>query len=144
MAGCHFDLKSLSGLYEKIISSELEFPENNPPPDNLRSLFMRILERSPKKRITMGELRELPWVTHGGEDPLLSVEENTADCITPVTEEDLRSAIERIQGVMDADVVQARLQSLHGWRGKLNSGYHSENLSMSRQSPSRFEVDLNI
>lgn len=41
-----------------------------------------------------------PWVTADGEDPLLSTEENTAEMVTQVTENDYADAIKRIWGVM--------------------------------------------
>lgn len=39
-----------------------------------------------------------PWVTKGGLDPLLSEEENTAELVSPPTEEEMNSAITRNMG----------------------------------------------
>jgi serine/threonine protein kinase len=68
--------------------------------ENLLDLFDRILEKDPEQRITMEELREHPWVTCDGEDELLSAEENTAQMIQEITEEDLREAIKGIRGAV--------------------------------------------
>lgn len=114
-----FQADTMVDLFEKIIFSEPSFPES--ASDDLRHLLSRILEKDPTKRIRMSELRCDNWVTRCGEDPLLSVEENIADSITPVTDEDLLTAIERIQGVMDANHAAEKLRKLHGWRGKLDS-----------------------
>lgn len=67
---------------------------------NLLDLFGRLFEKDPEKRITMAELREHPWVTLDGEDELLSAEENTAQMIDEITEDDLRTAIKGIRGVV--------------------------------------------
>lgn len=39
-----------------------------------------------------------PWVTKNGLDPLLSEEENTAEIVSPPTEEEMNSAITRNMG----------------------------------------------
>ena len=61
--------------------------------ENFKDLITKILEKDPEKRISMDELRDHPWVTKNGADPLLSKEENTADLIEPPTEEELNMAI---------------------------------------------------
>lgn len=39
------------------------------------------------------EVKEHPWVTKNGTDPLLSAEENTANLVEPPTEEEKNQAI---------------------------------------------------
>ncbi|CAN6640723.1 hypothetical protein TRVA0_018S01266 [Trichomonascus vanleenenianus] len=117
-----FRSDTVYGLYDKIINADLELADNEGGVfvcEELRDLFRRILCKDPQQRIKMGELREHPWVTHNGEDMLLSREENTCDCITPITDADLISAIEKIDGIMDADLASEHLKRLHGWRGQL-------------------------
>lgn len=41
-----------------------------------------------------------PWLTNDGREPLISKEENTANAVTEVTEEDLRGAIQKIGGLV--------------------------------------------
>uniref|UniRef100_A0A060T3J4 ARAD1C33946p n=1 Tax=Blastobotrys adeninivorans TaxID=409370 RepID=A0A060T3J4_BLAAD len=110
-----FQSDTVAGLYNCIINDpvDLESCED----EELKDLLIRLLEKSPTKRITMAELRSHPWVTCGGEDELLSTEENTAEDITPITDEDMLTAIEHIKGYMEPDEAAARLQRLHGWRG---------------------------
>ena len=67
---------------------------------NLVDLFHRILDKDPATRIKMPELRAHPWVTADGQDPLLSMEENTAEMVSHVTEKDYAEAIKGIRGVM--------------------------------------------
>lgn len=114
-----FQADTMVELFEKIILSDPGIPEQ--ASDDLRDLLRRILEKNPRQRIRMPELRCHPWVTRRDEDPLLITEENIADSISPVTEEDLLTAIERIQGVMDAGQAAEKLRKLHGWRGTLDS-----------------------
>ncbi|ORY86856.1 kinase-like domain-containing protein [Protomyces lactucae-debilis] len=79
-----------------------EFPGNKRHicDDNLLDLFDKILAKDPEQRITMDALREHPWVTCDGEDELLSAEENTAQMIQEITEDDLREAIKGIRGAV--------------------------------------------
>ncbi|EAA60115.1 hypothetical protein AN8827.2 [Aspergillus nidulans FGSC A4] len=58
-----------------------------------KDLMLRILEKDPAKRIQMDELREHPWVTKNGMDPLLPKSENTAEIVDLPTEEEMNSAI---------------------------------------------------
>lgn len=86
-----FEKKSIIDLFESIRSDSLEVPAEVDEP--FRDLVSRLLEKDPSKRITMDEVREHPWVTKGGTDPLLSKEENTSDLIEPPTKEELDAAI---------------------------------------------------
>ncbi|KAF9282777.1 hypothetical protein BGZ68_005763 [Mortierella alpina] len=73
-----------------------------PPEDDQRfvNLLKRLLEKDPQKRITIEQLRNDPWLTNDGREPLISKEENTANAVTEVTEEDLRGAIQKIGGLV--------------------------------------------
>lgn len=125
-----FRSDTVQGLYEKILNSEPEELDDSSLSPTLKDLFCRILEKDSNKRIKMAELREHPWVTLNGEDPLLSTEENTGGTISVITESDLKSAIEQVERVMDLDLASQRLEKLHGWRGRL-SRESSSTLSLS-------------
>ncbi|RYP80380.1 hypothetical protein DL770_006248 [Monosporascus sp. CRB-9-2] len=68
-----------------------------PPDENehFKHLMDRILDKNPDSRITMPELREHPWVTKGGIDPLLSEDENCAEEIEPPNELEVNHAFTR-------------------------------------------------
>ncbi|KAJ9152011.1 CAMKK/META protein kinase [Pleurostoma richardsiae] len=68
-------------IYEAIKTQEVDLGEE--ASDDFKDLMERVLEKDPTKRIKMPELREHPWVTKGGTDPLLSEEENCSDRIEP-------------------------------------------------------------
>ncbi|KAF9177567.1 hypothetical protein BGZ51_008358 [Haplosporangium sp. Z 767] len=73
------------------------------PPDNDQrfvDLIKKLLDKDPNTRITIEQLREDPWVTNSGREPLISMEENTASAVTEITDEDLNSAIQRINGLV--------------------------------------------
>ncbi|KAK3905843.1 kinase-like domain-containing protein, partial [Staphylotrichum tortipilum] len=68
------------GVLEMFEAIKAEIPKLPPDEDpNFVDLMGRLLEKDPEKRIEMAELREHPWVTKGGTDPLLSAEENCSD-----------------------------------------------------------------
>ncbi|EAS30737.3 CAMKK/CAMKK-META protein kinase [Coccidioides immitis RS] len=91
-----FEKESIFELYEAIRNDEIAYPGETD--DIFKDLMSKILEKDPKKRITMEELREHPWVTRGGTDTLLSAEENTSNLIEPPTEEEMNTAITRNMG----------------------------------------------
>lgn len=92
-----FERSGVLDMYEAIRTDSIKLPEDEDP--NFVDLMNRILEKDPDKRIAMPELRvrlcgwppfhlveeanatpqEHPWVTRGGEDPMMSAEENCAD-----------------------------------------------------------------
>uniref|UniRef100_A0A093UVX7 Calcium/calmodulin-dependent protein kinase kinase 1 n=1 Tax=Talaromyces marneffei PM1 TaxID=1077442 RepID=A0A093UVX7_TALMA len=86
-----FEKQSIFELYESIRNDDFDL--GNEQDDDFKDLMHRILEKDPAKRIKMSELRNHPWVTKNGEDPLLPEEENTAQVIQPPTEEEMVSAI---------------------------------------------------
>ncbi|KAG0263692.1 hypothetical protein BG011_008295 [Mortierella polycephala] len=63
------------------------------------NVMTRLLEKDPAKRITIDELRNDLWLTNDGCEELVSKEENIMNCVTEVTEEDLRGAIQSISGL---------------------------------------------
>ncbi|KAL8843126.1 MAG: hypothetical protein Q9170_000256 [Blastenia crenularia] len=88
-----FERPGVLQLYECIRNEPLNIAARSACSDDLRDLICKLLEKDPKKRITMEDLRNHPWVTRNGEDPLLSKEENTANLIEPPTEEETNNAI---------------------------------------------------
>ncbi|KAL1969035.1 hypothetical protein VTN77DRAFT_869 [Rasamsonia byssochlamydoides] len=86
-----FEKQSIFELYESIRNDEPDLEGETD--EDFIDLMHRILEKDPAKRITMPELRNHPWVTRRGADPLLPEEENTAQMIEPPTEEEMNSAI---------------------------------------------------
>lgn len=128
-----FTGETVPDLYESILSHDpqLDGPSDgsNPSSELFMDLLSRILEKNPKKRISMSQMRDHPWVTCNGEDLLLSREENTSALIEPVNEEDIISAIELIEGKMDLSQATAKLRKFHGWRGDL-----VESAQQSRES----------
>ncbi|KAK4106088.1 kinase-like protein [Parathielavia hyrcaniae] len=74
-----FERGGVLDIYEAITTETPKLPPDEGP--DFVDLIGRLLEKDPGRRITMEELREHPWVTKGGTDPLLSAEEN---CSEPV------------------------------------------------------------
>ncbi|CCG81159.1 Calcium/calmodulin-dependent protein kinase kinase [Taphrina deformans PYCC 5710] len=99
-----------------ILNPEFEYNKRHLCDENLLSLFSRLFEKDPDKRITMNELREHPWVTLDGEDELLSYEENTAQMIDEITEDDLRTAIKGIRGIVTVVKAVNKLKQMRASR----------------------------
>ncbi|KAJ6010466.1 hypothetical protein N7451_001878 [Penicillium sp. IBT 35674x] len=91
-----FEKASIFELYESIRSDPVVCQDE--PDERFTDLMSRLLEKDPAKRIDMHGLREHPWVTMNGADPLLSEEENTAHNVEPPTEEEMNAAITKSIG----------------------------------------------
>ncbi|KAF1953199.1 calmodulin dependent protein kinase [Byssothecium circinans] len=85
-----FEKHGMIELYEAIREDQPDFDECDP---DLLDLLGRLLEKDPKKRITMEQIREHPWVTRQGTDPLLPTSENVAVLVEPPTDEEVNAAI---------------------------------------------------
>ncbi|CZT05391.1 related to calcium/calmodulin dependent protein kinase C [Rhynchosporium graminicola] len=81
-----------SGVLELYDSIRNDHPEIEGEPE-FCDLMQRMLEKDPKKRIKMAAIREHSWVTKHGSDPLLSLEENTADMVEPPSQIEVNHAI---------------------------------------------------
>ncbi|KAL4883076.1 kinase-like domain-containing protein [Aspergillus karnatakaensis] len=86
-----FEKESIFELYEAIKNESIVCEDELD--DSFKNLITRILEKDPGKRIRMDEIREHPWVTRNGTDPLLSKSENTAEIVELPTEEEMNLAI---------------------------------------------------
>ncbi|KAJ5790282.1 uncharacterized protein N7518_007293 [Penicillium psychrosexuale] len=86
-----FEKQSIFELYDSIRGDPVDYEEESD--EVFKDLMQRVLEKDPEKRIDMFGLREHPWVTKDGTDPLLSFEENTSQPVEPPTEEEMNSAI---------------------------------------------------
>ncbi|XP_049824386.1 calcium/calmodulin-dependent protein kinase kinase 2 isoform X2 [Aethina tumida] len=82
------------GLYSKIRSQPVEFPDKPEISDELKDLIRKMLIKDPTKRITLAEIKLHPWVTKGGLHHLPSEEENCH--LVEVTEEDVAKVITSI------------------------------------------------
>ncbi|KAJ1335862.1 calcium/calmodulin-dependent protein kinase kinase 2 [Microdochium nivale] len=88
-----FNKQGVLEMYEAILTDEVPIPTDEEP--NFASLLSRILDKNPDTRITMRELRDHPWVTCEGSDPLLSTEENCTTIIDAPNEMELNHAFTR-------------------------------------------------
>ncbi|KAF7907197.1 uncharacterized protein EAF01_004784 [Botrytis porri] len=86
-----FERTGVLELYEAIKNDELDYEPSTDP--QFVDLMKRVLEKDPRKRITMDEIREHSWVTNNGTDPLLPKEENIANLVEPPSEIEVNHAI---------------------------------------------------
>ncbi|KAK0259507.1 hypothetical protein B0A54_02957 [Friedmanniomyces endolithicus] len=86
-----FQREGLLELYESIRADEVPLGEEGDA--GFAAMMRGLLEKDPEKRMTMAELREHPWVTESGTDPLLPASENCAELVDPPTEGEVANAI---------------------------------------------------
>lgn len=103
-----FDDMNRMGLYEKIRTEELSFPEETALNPQLEDLLLRMLIKDPNERITIKGIKEHPWVTRGGKYPLLSTRENCPDI--EVTDDDIKNSVRAIPKVKTLILVKSMLK----------------------------------
>ncbi|CAK7563836.1 MAG: hypothetical protein SEPTF4163_001713 [Sporothrix epigloea] len=91
-----FEHDTMVKIYEAINTEEVKLPDDEE--DAFCDLMGKILNKDPEKRITMTELRDHPWVTLNGKDPLLSKEENCANPVEPPNALELNHAFTQNMG----------------------------------------------
>ncbi|KAG0314862.1 hypothetical protein BG000_005421 [Podila horticola] len=103
-----FVSSNIIDLNRLIRDNDFEMPGEQD--QRLMDLMKRLLEKDPAKRISLDELRNDPWLTNDGREPLLSKDENTKNTVTEITEEDLRGAIQKINGLVTVFKAIARFK----------------------------------
>ncbi|KAG0332678.1 hypothetical protein BG004_001139 [Podila humilis] len=91
-----------------IRENDFETPGEQDP--RFMNLMRQLLEKDPTKRIGIEDLRNDPWLTNDGREPLISKDENIKNAVTEVTEEDLRGAIQKINGLVTVFKAIARFK----------------------------------
>lgn len=110
-----FDKTNIFEMYDAIKDEEPTLDGERD--SDFRDLMHRILEKNPGKRIKMPELREHPWVTKRGKDPLLSEEENVSNLVDPPTEHEMNAAItDNMRQLMTVAKAVAKFKSLTSHR----------------------------
>ncbi|KAI9481034.1 MAG: kinase-like domain-containing protein [Benjaminiella poitrasii] len=92
-----FTNQNLLGLYEMIEHDPVTYSKNLSP--TLIDLLQNLLEKNPQKRIAMRELRNHPWVTNNGLEPMISEEDNCHSVLSEITDEDIQSAITSVRHI---------------------------------------------
>ncbi|KRT79407.1 protein kinase [Oryctes borbonicus] len=85
---------NILGLYSKIRHQPVEFPETPAISRELKDLIEKMLVKDPDERINLAEVKEHPWVTNNGRNPLPTEEENCH--LVEVTEEDVAKVVTSI------------------------------------------------
>ncbi|KAI8905722.1 kinase-like domain-containing protein [Powellomyces hirtus] len=82
--------ESIILLYEKIVGTPAEPCETLSA--ELRDLLSRMLKKDPDERIALQDVKQHPWITNNGAEPMLATEEN---CVfEDVTEEEVENAFQ--------------------------------------------------
>ncbi|KAI9892835.1 MAG: hypothetical protein M1814_000994 [Vezdaea aestivalis] len=87
-----FQRSGVLEMYDAIRCENAKFDQSKTPP-LLVDLLEKLLEKDAGKRIDMEGLREHPWVTNNGTEPLASKVDNISTLLDPPTEEEMNSAI---------------------------------------------------
>ncbi|KKF92716.1 Calcium/calmodulin-dependent protein kinase kinase 1 [Ceratocystis platani] len=120
-------------MYDNIRMKRHVLPEGESP--EFVDLMDRILDKDPLTRIKMPELREHPWVTMSGVDPLLPEEENCAEFIDVPNELELSQALtRRTTNIFTVMKVLSKLKSRVARRKALMSKSLQEPLSPVTQA----------
>lgn len=103
-----FDDPNRMGLYEKIKTEQLTFPEEPVLNPQLEDLILRMLTKDPSERITIQQIKEHPWVTYGGKHPLPTTAENCT--VIEVTDDDIQNSVKSIPKIKTLILVKSMLK----------------------------------
>lgn len=76
------------GVLEKIHTTDLQLQESREISDGLKRILLRMLDKDPKKRATLGELKRDAWLNEGY---TVSLDSKEADFFANYTEDELIS-----------------------------------------------------
>jgi len=105
-----FEGISIIELYDLIQHKPIEIPSGMS--DSFNDILLKMLERNPEKRITIAGIREHPWLTRNGIDPLPLKEENCTNVIELITEDDLQGAVRNINNLFTVIKAVSKLKQL--------------------------------
>ncbi|KAI0482921.1 hypothetical protein GGR56DRAFT_214290 [Xylariaceae sp. FL0804] len=88
-----FNSDNVMDMYHAIRTEKLYIPDGENP--DFVDLIKRILDKDHNTRINMHNIRNHPWVTRRGLDPLLSKEEDYSDMVEPPNELEVNHAFTR-------------------------------------------------
>ncbi|KAJ8118828.1 hypothetical protein ONZ43_g3917 [Nemania bipapillata] len=88
-----FNGNNVIDMFTAIRENPFWLPDDEDP--GFVDLINRILDKNSSTRITLPEIREHPWVTKNGDDPLLSEEENCSDVVETPNELEVNHAFTR-------------------------------------------------
>ncbi|KAI1772517.1 Pkinase-domain-containing protein [Hypoxylon cercidicola] len=77
-----FKRDNILDMFEAIRTEELRIPRDDED-ENFVDLITRILDKNNETRISLRDIRNHPWVTKDGNDPLLPEEENCSAVVEP-------------------------------------------------------------
>ncbi|XP_054747490.1 calcium/calmodulin-dependent protein kinase kinase 2 [Anastrepha obliqua] len=89
-----FVANSIPILYEKIKTDQLVFKDAPIISEQLKDCIFKMLTKNPETRINLQQLKEHPWVTKDGTNPLPNESENC--CLVKVSEEDMNAVVQSI------------------------------------------------
>ncbi|WQF75561.1 Putative serine/threonine-protein kinase, active [Colletotrichum destructivum] len=127
-----FEHEGVLEMYEAIKTESPDLPEEENP--DFVDLMGRILEKDPQKRIHMSGLRDHPWVTKKGTDPLLSKEDNCSVIVEPPNDLELSRAFTR-----KMNHLLCVMKAIHRFKGILSRQRQSS--KSSRDGSSSLTVD---
>lgn len=148
-----FQDSNILALYTKIKSHPVQFSDRIAISESLKNLLSAMLEKDPKKRITLKEIKEDEWVTKSGLCPLPS---ETLNCkAVEVTQEDIEASIHSIPKLGTLILVKSMLKkhsfsnpfkysNMYSKKLKpLNSISSSDSILERKTLPALIEVNTN-
>ncbi|KAI1879464.1 hypothetical protein JX265_002418 [Neoarthrinium moseri] len=128
-----FHRNNVLEMYESIRTDELPIlPEEDP---NFVDLITRVLDKDPNTRISMHDLRNHPWVTKGGDDPLLSEESNCSQLVEPPNELEVNHAFTR-----KMDHIMTVMKAINKFKGLVFKSRSSTPRLTSPRTPKTLEI----
>ncbi|CAH0765585.1 unnamed protein product [Bemisia tabaci] len=104
-----FYAEAIPRLYEKIKSEPVVFPQTPVISSQLKDLITKLLHKDPAQRMSLSQIKEHPWVTENGTNPLISEEENCQ--LVTVTDEEVMRVITTVPKLDTLILIKAMLKN---------------------------------
>ncbi|XP_062872567.1 calcium/calmodulin-dependent protein kinase kinase 1b [Trichomycterus rosablanca] len=105
---CPFVDEYILALYDKIRNMPVIFPDVPVISEKLMELITRMLDKVPKTRITISEIKLHPWVTIDGLEPMPLEEEHCTEVV--VTKEEVQNSVRLIPSLSTVILVKSMLR----------------------------------
>ncbi|KAL0965394.1 hypothetical protein UPYG_G00280710 [Umbra pygmaea] len=106
---CPFMDERILNLHHKIKTQPVELPEHADISDDLKDLLLKMLDKNPESRISIPQIKEHPWVTRNGAEPLPPEDDNCCMLIE-VTEEEVENSVKHIPSLATVILVRTMLR----------------------------------
>ncbi|KAK0142018.1 Calcium/calmodulin-dependent protein kinase kinase 2 [Merluccius polli] len=106
---CPFMDERILSLHQKIKTQPVDLPEHAEISEDVKDLLLKMLDKNPESRISIPQIKEHPWVTRHGAEPL-PLEDDNGCMLIEVTEEEVENSVKHVPSLATVILVRTMLR----------------------------------